>query len=94
MGSIEVGSPLGQPDIGYAPDHDKFLARTRRRFETEQIPKTLPEGFPKKLVSDLVWEGKDLKVKYQWVYELNQEEVAEIESALQHFKCMPPYSPS
>jgi hypothetical protein len=87
MGSIEVlESATVQPDISYAPDHDKYLARTRHRLRTEQLPGTVPEGFPKKLVSDFVWEGNDLVGKYDWVYELSQAEVREIEDALKHFK--------
>lgn len=81
--------PFGQPDISYAPDPEKFAARTRRRHETEQLEKTLPIGFPKKLVSDLVWEGRDIDGKYKWTYELNTEEVEEIEAGLAHFQGMP-----
>jgi len=89
MGSIEVQqSPAVQPDISYAPDHNKYLARTRHRLETEKLPKIVPEGFPKKLFSDFVWEGKDLEGKYEWVYELKAAEVKEIEDALKHFKCI------
>jgi hypothetical protein len=78
--------PLGQPDISYAPDPVKFAARTRRRHETEQLEKSLPAGFPKKLVSDLVWEGRDIVGKYDWTYELTTEEVEEIEAGLSHFQ--------
>jgi len=89
MGSIEVEQPLpAQPDITYAPDYDKYLARTQRRLKTENLPRHVPEGYPEKLFSDLVWEGKGLEEKYDWVYELNDCEVEEIEEALKHFRSL------
>jgi len=79
--------PPGQPDIDYAPDYAKYVARTQKRIETENLPTALPPGFPTKLESDLVWEGKDIAKDLSWSYELNDEEVEEIEQALAHFKC-------
>jgi hypothetical protein len=75
-----------QPDIGYAPNYEKYLARTKRRFESGRLEKSLPLGFPQKLNSDLVWEGKDIAEIYDWVYELIPDEIEEIEQGLQHFK--------
>lgn len=90
MGSIEVltPGPVGQPDIGYAPDLDKYLARVQRRQKTEKLESSLPAGFPTKLESDLVWDGSTIGEKYNWTYELNETEVQEIEAALTHFKCL------
>lgn len=79
--------PLGQPDIDYAPDLDKYLARVARRQKSEQLGTELPPGFPKQLESDLVWNGADVAEKYNFVYELNAEELQEIEEALVYFKC-------
>ncbi|KAK3349776.1 hypothetical protein B0T25DRAFT_610767 [Lasiosphaeria hispida] len=80
--------PPGQPDISYAPDHDKYLARIKRRTETEHLDKTLPPGFPKKLESRLVWDGSDLHERYDWNYWLTDEDLAEIEAGLTHFKSL------
>jgi len=89
---IPLSHHLGQPDISYAPDWEKYLLRTKRRLESEEEKlhlKGLPAGFPRKLESSFVWEGKDLvEGKYQWVYELSEPEVDEIEKALRHFKCV------
>jgi hypothetical protein len=79
-------SPAGQPDIGYTPDHDKYLARIKRRQETEKLDKSLPPGFPEKLQSDLVWNGDDLLRHYNWNYVLTEADIEEIEAALRHFK--------
>ncbi|EHL03125.1 hypothetical protein M7I_0817 [Glarea lozoyensis 74030] len=87
MAAVQTSRPAGQPDIDYAPDLDKYLARTQRRLQKEPLhEQPLPEGFPKTLVSDFVWEDQDLEKTYQWVYELNDQEIAEIEEALGHFK--------
>lgn len=80
--------PAGQPDIGYAPDLDKYLARVAHRKATEELPSQLPEGFPRKLKSELVWDGSTIGDQYNFVYEVNAEELEEIEDALKHFKCM------
>lgn len=76
-----------QPDIEYTPNIDKWRSRTERRLQTENLTKDLPNGFPKKLVSDLVWEGRELEGRYDWTYELNEAELDEIENALAHFLC-------
>lgn len=90
MGSVEVlaSGPVGQPDIGYAPDLDKYLARVQRRRDTEKLESSLPVGFPTQLESDLVWDGKTIGERYNWTYELSEPEIEEIEAALAHFKCL------
>ncbi|KAF2854731.1 Clavaminate synthase-like protein [Plenodomus tracheiphilus IPT5] len=75
-----------QPDIGYTPDYDKYLARTKKRIENEKLNNTLPPGFPEKLESDLVWDNTDIASRFDWTYALTPEDLLEIESALQHFK--------
>ena len=83
---IPVG-PVGQPDIAYTPNLESYKARVQRRQETEKLEKTLPSGFPQKLVSDLVWDGKDLAQTYDWNYVLTESDLKEVDNALQHFKC-------
>lgn len=79
-----------QPDITYHPDRDKWHARTARRLgKNPSLPNTpLPDGFPHKLESPLVWEGKDWQDEQQWVYELSTEELREIDNAVHHFHGM------
>ncbi|CAA7269759.1 unnamed protein product [Cyclocybe aegerita] len=83
-----VVEPPKQPDILYLPNEAKWKARTARRLaEDPSLPKTaLPEGFPKKLESPLVWEGKDWTDAAQWEYKLSAEQLKEIDDALKHFK--------
>ncbi|KAK1980426.1 TfdA family taurine catabolism dioxygenase TauD [Colletotrichum cereale] len=80
--------PPGQPDIAYTPDHDKYLARIRRRQEQERLDKTLPEGFPQKLESKLVWDGRTLAERYDWNHVLTEDDRKEIDEALNHFKSL------
>ncbi|KAF9741551.1 hypothetical protein PMIN06_011208 [Paraphaeosphaeria minitans] len=84
---IPTGPP-GQPDISYAPDYAKYKARTERRLATEKLPSTLPSGFPEKLESDLVWDNTDIASRYDWTYILSSSDIAELDSALQHFKSL------
>ncbi|KIW19444.1 hypothetical protein PV08_00016 [Exophiala spinifera] len=88
MATVAVALTFAPPDISYTPDAEKFAARTRRRQETERLEKTLPVGFPRELVSDLVWDGQDLPSKYDWTYELSDKELVEIEAALRHFQAL------
>jgi hypothetical protein len=85
--------PPGQPDISYHPDWDKYQARVARRTQTENLPKTLPEGFPKELKGDLVWEGESLAQKYDWTFVFSATQLAEIDNAVIHFKCKLPAAP-
>lgn len=83
-----LSGPPGQPDIGYTPNHDKYLARAKHRRETERLATTLPPGFPQELGSKLVWDGNVLAETYDWNYHLTSGNLVEIESALRHFQGM------
>ena len=75
-----------QPDIQYHPDFEKYQARTRHRKETESLQTSLPAGFPQKLTSPLVWEGKDIEQRSDWIYQLSDEQLDEIDTGLKSFK--------
>lgn len=75
-----------QPDIQYHPDFEKYQARTRHRKETESLQTSLPAGFPQKLTSPLVWEGKDIEQRSDWIYKLSDEQLDEIDAGLKSFK--------
>ncbi|KAK7035824.1 Clavaminate synthase-like protein [Favolaschia claudopus] len=78
---------VGQPDIVYHPDEGKFRARTARRLAADPaLPqRSLPDNFPPQVDGPIVWEGKDWKDESQWVYNLTDEQLAEIDRALAHF---------
>jgi hypothetical protein len=84
---LDTKSTWRQPDISYAPDREKWSTRTAQRLAEDptllSIP--FPEGFPRKLDSPLVWEGKDWKNESQWVYNLSPAELKEIDEAVRHF---------
>ncbi|OXV07434.1 hypothetical protein Egran_04802, partial [Elaphomyces granulatus] len=88
MTTAHVQLTTQQPDIQYVPNAEKWKARTQQRLETEKLSRELPPGFPTKLISDLVWEGDQLKDAYDWTYELNEDELNEIEHALVHFQSL------
>ena len=78
---------LRQPEIAYHPDFDRYQVRSQHRQETEKLPTTLPSGFPKLLSSPLVWDGKDVESSNDWIVELSEAQLDEIDQALSHFKC-------
>lgn len=85
--------PPGQPDISYHPDWNNYQARVARRTQTEDLPKTLPEGFPEELKGDLVWEGESLAQKYDWTYVFSADQLKEIDNAVTLFNCKFPIGP-
>ena len=78
---------LRQPEITYHPNLDSYRVRSQHRQETEELPKTLPSGFPEQLSSPLVWEGKEVESSSDWIVELTEAQLDEIDQALDHFKC-------
>ncbi|KAL7811937.1 hypothetical protein V8C26DRAFT_407627 [Trichoderma gracile] len=87
MAAAAVQAPR-QPDISYAPDYENYLDRVKRRQETEKLDNSLPDGFPAKLESDLVWDGRNLADTYDWNYVLTESDIAEVDQALRHFKSL------
>ncbi|KAF7294661.1 Clavaminate synthase-like protein [Mycena indigotica] len=79
-----------QPDISYHPDAKKFRARTARRLaEDPSLPQQpLPANFPDRVDGPIVWEGKDWTDESQWVYNLSQTQLNEIDGALAHFNSL------
>ncbi|KAJ3514730.1 hypothetical protein NLJ89_g2199 [Agrocybe chaxingu] len=79
-----------QPEIDYHPNEAQWKGRSARRLaEDPLLPQTpLPEGFPKKLESPLVWDEKDWTDASQWEYKLSVQQLKEIDDALKHFKSM------
>lgn len=78
--------PPGQPDINYAPNYDKWQTRKNRRLAQGGLETKVPDDFPEQLDGQLVWDGKTLAETYDWTYVLNEEQLAEIEQAVAHFK--------
>jgi hypothetical protein len=85
---MAIAEVAQQPDIGYTPDHDKYLARVQKNLQSSVLTKTLPPGFPAELKSDLVWDNTDIAERYNWTYELTESDLAEIKEALNHFKSL------
>ena len=83
--TTKVLSP-SQPDISYHPSWENYVARRDRRVQTESLATTLPNGFPAKLYSPLVWEGTDFTDEAQWTLTLDDQQWIEIEEALAFFK--------
>jgi hypothetical protein len=86
MSAVQTITVATQPDIQYHPEYDKYKERTSRRKETETLQSTLPAGFPQKLISPLVWEGKDIEKRDDWIYQLSNTQLDEIDAALKSFK--------
>jgi len=58
-----------------------------RRLATEDLPKTIPNDFPKHMTGPLVWEGGTIARTHDWTFVLSNEQLDEIDLAVWHFKC-------
>lgn len=85
--STTNSGPSGQPDISYVPDPSKWRARAAQRVKVGGLPSSVPEGFPKQLTGDLVWEGGSIAEIYDWTYVLDNSQLDEIDLAVTKFKC-------
>ncbi|KAJ5525142.1 hypothetical protein N7494_011792 [Penicillium frequentans] len=75
-----------QPDIDNEPIRQKWLDRTARRLRNADLSTELPTGFPKRLISGLVWDGQSLPAIYDWTYHLSSEDLEEIKQAVAYFR--------
>ncbi|KAI8876338.1 Clavaminate synthase-like protein [Backusella circina FSU 941] len=86
MPTVQVKNST-QPDITYLPDRKNYEARVARRLNEEQLQKDLPDGFPEQLEGPKLWKGVDYQGKEsEWVYELTEEELKEIDDAVHEFE--------
>ncbi|KAL0631035.1 hypothetical protein Q9L58_010111 [Maublancomyces gigas] len=82
---LKTPSNSVQPDISYHPDLQNYNARTKRRLQAESLAQVLPQGFPRRLESPLVWEADDFKLD-EWVVVLSDSDILEVDSAIEKFK--------
>ncbi|KAJ5082533.1 hypothetical protein N7532_011576 [Penicillium argentinense] len=88
MSAVKTITRPTQPDIEYHPDFAKYQERTRLRLEAGNLQASVPAGFPTKLESSLVWEGKDVEQRNDWIYQLSASQLDEINAALKSFKSL------
>ncbi|KAJ5664133.1 hypothetical protein N7507_004864 [Penicillium longicatenatum] len=88
MSSTKTITRPSQPDIQYHPDWAKYQARSRQRKKIETLQTSLPAGFPQRLVSPLVWDGKGIEKHDDWIYQLSDAQLDEIDAALVSFKAI------
>jgi len=72
-------------DISWQPDYSKFVERSKR-LESARSETKLPEGWPSRLESSLVWDGNEINGEDDYVYHLTSDELEELTAAIRHFK--------
>ncbi|KAI0047031.1 Clavaminate synthase-like protein [Auriscalpium vulgare] len=89
MSAIPLDSHgLEQPNIYYHSDRAKWETCTVHRLaEDPSLPRQpLPDGFPVKVEGPMVWEASDWTDERQWLFELAEADLQEINEALAYFK--------
>lgn len=82
--------------ISYVPDRAKYEAQ-QAIFKDRAAEASLPEGFPARLSSEMVWDSDSISLDERCfvndercVLHLSKEQLGEIHDALQTFKCKRP----
>ncbi|KAF4468525.1 Clavaminate synthase [Fusarium albosuccineum] len=78
---------VSRPDIEWYPNYDTHQARVERLAKSaHDRPETVPEGFPRQIVSPRVWTGSDFVDKDKYRVQLSADDIQEIRAALEYFK--------
>ena len=76
--------------VSYAPSeqHASIFWEKHHSHAHYEAPK-VPDGFPEKLVSSLVWTRADIESKRSdWVVELDKDDIEKLEAALASFEAL------
>ncbi|KAL6713798.1 hypothetical protein ACLMJK_008290 [Lecanora helva] len=78
-----------RPDIEWIPSHDTHKNRVRRLAALDlNRPNHVPEDWPTTINGPRSWTGSEFADSSKYVVQFSLENVAEIESALIHFKSL------
>lgn len=69
------------------------MARSERIRTLGWPAVSLPQGFPEKIIGSRVWSGQDVSSLQDFIVQLSDTDIGEIESALDYFKGKPPFVP-
>lgn len=81
---------IPRPDISWFPDRKVFLNRVEAlKLLYPDRPTTVPAGWPTQLNMARAWSGSDFSDDgKEYIVQFDQADLAEIDEALVHFKCM------
>jgi hypothetical protein len=80
-----------RPDIEWIPSERTYLERVERlKTVANEQPKFIPDGWPKTIDSPRAWTASDFESAADYVMQFTSDDIAEIETALAHFKCRMP----
>lgn len=91
-------TPPERPTIAFQPTAEDYAQRSRKlasaRAASGLPPPSLPDGFPARINGPRAWSGRDLDSLDRFTVVLSEEDVVEIEAALEHFKRTPSNNPN
>lgn len=78
---------VNHPDIEWLPSYDTYRARVERLAALAlERPNHVPSGWPSRINAPRNWSGSEYADSSRYVVQLTEEEIAEIDEALSHFK--------
>jgi hypothetical protein len=87
-------TPPERPTIAFQPNAEDYAQRSQKlasaRASYGLPPSSLPDGFPARITGPRAWSGRDIDSLDRFTVALSDEDVFEIEAALEHFKRTPP----
>jgi len=76
-----------RPNIEWLPNVQTYLERVQRLKSAKlERPTSVPAGWPEQLSTKRVWSGSDFANSEEFIMHLNEDDVKEIEDALEFFK--------
>jgi hypothetical protein len=78
---------VSRPKIEWNPSYSTYQSRvemlSKLQFSRLQ---SVPPGFPKLVEAPWVWDGSDYRNEQDYVFQLEEKDIEEIETAVKHFK--------
>lgn len=80
-------------EIPYYPNREQYEAGSRCCLQKTYVEGSLPYGFPEKMDSNMVWEGRDITLTHTgeeipYLVILDHSQLEEIDEALKYFQSM------
>ena len=74
------------PNIEWDPSLETYLERLKRLASLHEVlPRVVPREFPAAIQSPRVWRGSDFDDESEYIYDLSNSDIEEINSAVRAF---------
>jgi len=88
-----ISSHIPGPEIQWDPSYATYQSRVEMLSQLQfPRPQAVPTGFPKVVDAPWVWEGSTFRNDQDYILQLNEKDLQEIDEAVNYFKSKLSYS--